>query len=266
MSSAQPQSVGTYLYCVTYSQPFAGNGKGMPAQGLAGCPIRVVRDGDLAAIVSDSLTDQYDITLDNVTAHERVIEQTMTRADVLPASFGIVAGSDQELREGLLQLESGELHRQLEIVKNRVELGVKALWEQSALFAEIAAEDSQIQALRDQIIGTTPEQTYDIRIQLGELTDAAIQRMRERDSAAILNVLSPLAEGTRTNRIITDMMILNAAFLVDKNRVAAFEQQIKALEQSYAGRVIFQYAGPLPPYNFVSIVVGGEEPSDAITQ
>lgn len=267
MSSAQPQSTGTYLYCVTYSQPFLGNGTGIPAQGIAGCPVRVIRDGDLAAIVSDSLTDEYDITLDNMTAHERVIEATMTRADVLPASFGIVASSDQELREQFLQREAGVLHQQLEVVKNCVELGVKALWEQDALFAEITAEDGEIQALRDQIAGTTPEQTYDIRIRLGELADAAIQRMREQDAVSILNALSPFAVGTRTNQVFADMMILNAAFLVDKPHLAAFESQIKALQQSYAGRIILQYAGPFPPYNFVSIVVDGEEePSDSITQ
>lgn len=269
MSKAQSEAFGAYLYCVTYAKPFGGNGgsgAGLQTQGIAGRPVRVVRQGDLAAVVSDSPLEEYDITRDNVTAHEQVIEEVMRRTDVLPVSFGTVAGSDREVRERLLQSESDELHRQLEYVKNRVELGVRALWEQDRLFAEIVAGDERIQALRDQIVGTTPEQTYDIRIQLGELTNAAIERTREQDAAAILDALSPLAMDTRTNEVITDMMVLNAAFLVDKANVQAFASKVNTLNQSYGGRMSLQYAGPLPPYSFVSVAVHWEEPSGAVAQ
>lgn len=261
MSSTQPQSVGTYLYCVTYSQPFVGGGSTFQAQGIAGRPVRILQQGDLAAIVSDSPSDQYDITLENVTAHENVVEEAMQRADVLPVSFGTVAHSDQEVQERLLQWESDQLHEQLMRIKGRVELGVKALWEQSALFAQIAADDSNIQALREQIVGTTPEETYDLRLELGELTDAAIQQRREQDSDDILDALSPLAVDTRTNNIITDMMIVNASFLVDKNQVQTFADKVNALRQAYAGRITFQFVGPLPAYNFINVAVSWEEPS-----
>jgi hypothetical protein len=269
MSNAQPQqfqSMGTYLYAVTYAQPFQGAGGGLQARGIAGLPVRIVSHGDLAAIVSDSPSDQYDVTLDLVTAHEGVVEEAMQRSDVLPVSFGTVAASDQEVKERLLQSETNELHEQLQTVKNRVELGVKALWEQNFLFAQIVAEDPRIQALREQIVGTTPEQTYDVRLQLGELTDAAIQRRRQQDSQVILDAFSPLAADTRVNDIITDMMIVNAAFLVDKSQVQAFTAAVNNLQQATQGQAILQYAGPLPPYNFVRLTVHWEEPSGAIAQ
>ena len=267
MSNAQPQSVGTYLYCVTRSQPFAGNGTRFQAEGIAGRSARmVVSETGLAAIVSDSPQDEYDITLENVTAHERVIEAAMQKTDVLPASFGTVAGSDQEVVDQLLRREAGELQPQLEWVTNRIEMGVKALWNQDALFSQIVAEDSTIQDLSNQIAGTTPEETYDLRIQLGELADAAIQRQRELDADAILDALSPLAVDTRTNDIITDLMIVNASFLVDRNQVQAFTDKVNALQQASDGRLTIQLAGPLPPYNFVSVVVHWEEPTGAITQ
>jgi hypothetical protein len=266
MSEAQPQSVGTYLYCVAHSQPFQGNGTGFQATGIDGRPVRLIRQGDLVAVVSDSLADQYDITRDNVSAHEGVIEAVMKQSDVLPVSFGTVASSDEDVRDRLLRQESDRLHQQLEQVKNQIELGVKVLWEQDPLFAQIIAEDSTIQELRDQIVGTTPEQTYDIRVQLGELVNAAIERKREQESTAILNALSPLAVDTRVNDIVTDMMILNASFLVDRNQTQAFESKVNELQRSSQGRLMFQFAGPLPPYNFVNIAMHWEEPSGAITQ
>lgn len=269
MSDAQPQqppNMGTYLYAVAHAQPLQGTGAGLQLPGIEGMPVRTVLQGDLAAVVSDSPRDEYDVTLDLVNAHEGVVEEAMARTDVLPVSFGTVAGSDQEVKERLLRAESDELHRQLEHVTNRVELGVKALWEQDFLFTQIMIDDPNIQDLRDQIVGTTPEETYDIRLQLGELTDAAIQRRRDQDAQVILNALSPLAVETRTNDIITDMMILNASFLVDKNQVPAFEAAVNRLQQATQGQATLQYVGPLPPYNFVRISLSWEEPSDAIAQ
>ncbi|HEX5570338.1 MAG TPA: GvpL/GvpF family gas vesicle protein [Ktedonobacterales bacterium] len=265
MGNAPNQRGGSYLYCVTWSQPFSG-GSTFQANGIAGQPARVVTQGDLAAIVSDSPTDQYDITLANVRAHEAVIEEAMRRADVLPVSFGTVADSDQSVQRRLLQSQAGELRTQLQHVAGRVEMGVKVLWEQSALFAQIAANDPHIQELGGQIAGTTAEETYDTRVELGELTDQAIQAQRAQDAQAILDTLSPLAVDTRTNNIISDMMIVNAAFLVEKGQQQAFTQKVNQLEQANTGKLIIQQAGPLPPYNFVSVVVHWEEPSGAVAQ
>lgn len=265
MRNAPNQRARSYLYCVTWSQPFSG-GAAFQARGIAGQPARVIAQGDLAAIVSDSPDDQYDITLANVRAHEGVVEEAMRRTDVLPASFGTVADSDEAVQQRLLQPEAAELRSQLQRIAGRVEMGVKALWEQPALFAQIAANDPHIQDLRGQVVGTTTEQTYDMRLELGELTDQAIQAQRARDAQAILDLLSPLAVDTRTNNVISDMMIVNAAFLVEKGQQQAFTQKVKELEQANAGKLIFQSAGPLPPYNFVSVIVHWEEPSGAVAQ
>lgn len=266
MSGAQPPRRGTYLYCVTRVGPFQQNGSGIQATGIAGQPVRMITQGDLAAFVSDSPADEYDITHENVTAHESAIEQVMQHADVLPVSFGTVAASDDEVRERLLRHESENLRSQLERVRNRVELGLKVLWEEGPLFSQIITEDPELQALREQIVGTTPEETYDIRIRIGELTDAAIQSKREQETTDIMNALAPLTVDSRINNIITDLMILNAAFLVDKSQVRAFGAKVDEMRQSSQGRLNFQFVGPLPPYNFVTVTVHWEEPSNAVTQ
>ncbi len=266
MTSAQPESGMSYLYCVTHRQPFTGDAANFKTTGIAGRPVRIVAQDDLAAIVSDSPSDEYNVTLENVQAHEGVIEEAMQRTDVLPISFGSVAGSDEEVRTRLLQDEAQTLRSQLESIEGHVEMGVRALWEQEALFAQITAEDSDIQALSSQIVGTTPEETYDLRLELGELTDQAIQRHREQDAAAILDALSPLAADTRANSIITDMMVVNASFLVARDKVETFIQNVNALQQANAGRLILQCVGPLPPYNFVTMHMQWGEPTNAVTQ
>lgn len=261
MRKARAQSVGSYLYGVSSRQPFSG-GAPFQATGIEGQPVRVISEGDLAAIVSDSPSEQYDVTLPNVQAHEGVVEEAMRRTDVLPVSFGTVATSDQDVQERLLRAGAKDIHAQLQHVAGRVEMGVKALWEQPALFAQIAANDPAIQQLRDQIAGSTVEETYDARIELGELTDAAIQAQRAQDAAAILDILSPLAVDTRTNNIVSDMMIVNASFLVERSQASSFAQAVETLGQANQGKITIQSSGPLPPYNFVSLVLQWEEPQE----
>ncbi len=259
MSSTQPEAqAGTYIYCVTRADAVPAEGQALAVPGIGGKPVRAVPYSDLAAIVSDSPFDTYDVTRENLMAHEQVVEQAMQRSDVLPVSFGTVAEDDQAVKQQLLAPAFDDLHQRLDVVHGRIELGVKVLWEKDRFFADLAAEDEAIRTLRDQIADTTPEETYDERTQLGELIAAAIERKREQDAAAVLNVLQPLAVDVRVNQILMDLMVLNGAFLVDKQQIPAFERQLDALRQSESGRLLIQYSGPLPPYNFVGLAPAEE--------
>ena len=80
-----------------------------------------------------------------------------------------------------------------------------------------------------------------------------------------LDALEPLAVETRLNQNQTDMMLLNAAFLVDKSQEQAFDARVQALGEAQAGRQIFRYLGPLPPYNFVDLRLQWEEAPDGAT-
>jgi hypothetical protein len=48
---------------------------------------------------------------------------------------------------------------------------------------------------------------------------------------------------------------MNAAFLVDKGREKEFDNIIDDLDDQYKARMNFMYAGPLPIFNFVNIVI-----------
>lgn len=264
-SSTQPHHGGTYIYCITDARAVSADGQAFTAQGIGGEPVRTVKYSDLAAVVSDSPYDTYDVTRENLTAHEQVVEGVMARADVLPVSYGTVADNDQEVQQQLLASAFDELHQGLDEVRGRVELGLKVMWQQDRVFAEIAEGDEEIRALREEIAGTTPEETYEERTQLGELIASALEQKRDQDAETILSSLQPLAVDVRVNPPVTELMVLNASFLVDKAQIPAFEAQVEALRQAQAGRLTFQYAGPLPPYSFVSIAVGGGSQNAEVT-
>jgi hypothetical protein len=61
------------------------------------------------------------------------------------------------------------------------------------------------------------------------------------------------------NKVITDRMVLNAAFLVHREQQASFDMAVQTLDAEMGKRLIFKYVGPVPPYNFVNIVVNWNE-------
>jgi hypothetical protein len=221
--------------------------------------VRTIEYDDLAAVVSNAPMTAYDITRDNLVAHQRVVEESMGRSDVLPVAFGTVARDDQEVRDKLLRREHDALQDHLAYVQGRVELGLKVLWNRDRLFAEIVDERDDICRLRDQIAKRPPDSAYFERIQLGELINAAIVDKRDREAEVILNGLRPLAVDLQLNRLLTDMMIVNASFLVDRDQVRVFDARVQRLGEVHADRLVFQYMGPLPPYSFVNITVSWED-------
>ena len=261
MGQTPTSNTGTYVYCVARAQPCEKGGWPFTTPGIGGRAkaVRIVTYDDLAAVVSDAAQGDYDVTRENLLAHQRVITQAMTRSDVLPVSFGTVAESDQQVQEQLLHGTADDLHQALEEVQGCIELELKVLWNEERLFAEIVAENDDIRALRDSLAGQPPEATQYERIQLGERVAAALQRKSEAEAASLLDALEPLAVETRVNENQIDLMLLNAAFLVDKSQEQAFDATVQALGEGQAGRQIFQYVGPLPPYNFVDLELRWEE-------
>jgi hypothetical protein len=54
-------------------------------------------------------------------------------------------------------------------------------------------------------------------------------------------------------------MVLNAAFLLSRANGPAMDEAVKRLDEEFRDRLMFKYVGPVPPYNFVNIVVNLKE-------
>jgi hypothetical protein len=54
------------------------------------------------------------------------------------------------------------------------------------------------------------------------------------------------------NKPIGDEMILNATFLVEKNKEKAFDEMVNRVEEDYGDKVMLKYVIS-PPYNFVGL-------------
>ncbi len=250
-SSAQ----ATYVYGVAPAAPFR---TGCPPLGVAGIggrgdPVRTIAYRDLVAVVSDVPGLHFDVTRENLLGHQQVLEEVLRRSDVLPFSFGTVAGSDEEVRELLLRGGFDALHEQLRYVRGCVELEVKAFWEQERLFAEIAAENEEVRGLRDTLPLLGEDADSLDKIMLGQLTEAEIELKSSWEAEGLLDVLEAHAVEILVSPNLKDTMLLNAACLVERAREEEFDGVVAALAEEHAGRLVFNYVGPLPPYSFINL-------------
>lgn len=244
---------GKYLYCIIRCP--AGRSFNTRGIGERGDSVGVITYKELAMVVSDSPIVEYDSSRRNMMAHTRVLEEVMQEFTILPVRFGIIAPSEEIVRTQLLQQRYDELCTNLEELGGRIELGLKAFWFEEGIFREIAEANPMISSLRDSLAGRAPEETYYERIRLGEMIEAAMRSQREADAERILTHLRPYVEQTQINPVITDRMVLNAAFLLDRTNEAAFDKAMQELDAAMGERMMFKYVGPVPPYNFVNLTI-----------
>lgn len=244
---------GLYIYCLIRSdqtREFASQGIG-----ARGDRVYTVGYQDLAAVVSDSPGTVYEPVLSNLLAHQLVLEEVMEAFSVLPVRFGTVAPGAEAIREQLLKGRYDELQGLLREIEGKVELVLKASWREGVVFSEIVAEKPEVRRLRDELLGRSPEETRTERVLLGRMVEATLWTRRDEDAQHILSALRPIAYRVQANKITTDMMVLDAAFLVERAREEEFDRAVEELDREMGKRVAFQYFGPLPPYDFTNILV-----------
>jgi hypothetical protein len=239
---------GRYVYCIIRSdQPLTFGAIGM---GEEPAPVYTVRCDDLSAVVSDAPLGVLDPTRDNVLAHQRVNETVMSEHTVLPMSFGTVFKTRDDVT-AFLKSAYRAFSDVLDKMENKLEFGLKVLWDRDAVIHEIEEEDEDIHRLKNEIAAQKGS-TYFARMQYGRLIDAALQAKSERYVREIFDRLRDVSVAARANKPIGDRMILNAAFLVSRDTEEAFDQRVKDLGATH-DKLTFKYTGPWPPYNFVNI-------------
>jgi hypothetical protein len=212
--------------------------------------VRTVSFRDLAAVVSYTPLEVYDPTRENVLAHERVNETVMREHTVLPMSFGTVFKTPQDIVE-LMRSAYDAFRDVLEKMRDKVEFGLKLLWEPEDVIREIERQDESLRRLKEEI-SSQRGSTYFARMQYGRLVDSLLQERSAALVAETFAALRDVAIASRSNKPIGDKMILNAAFLVERDREAEFDARVKEIGARHE-RLNIRFTGPWPPYNFVNI-------------
>ena len=239
---------GRYVYCIIRaSQPLKFGAIGMDEQWP---DVYTINFKDMAAVISDIPLAPLDSTRENVLAHERVNETVMRDHTVIPMSFGTIFKTREDIVE-LLRSAYDAFADVLSKMQDKLEFGLKVLWDRDEIVRAIEQEDEDIHRLKTEI-SSQKGSTYFARMQYGRLIDGALQQRSERYVAEFLQRLRDVSVASRVNRAIGDKMIMNAAFLVQRDQEPAFDRRIKEIASAF-DKLTFKYTGPWPPYNFVNI-------------
>lgn len=212
--------------------------------------VHTVHYRDLAAVTSDVPLVALDSTRENVLAHEHVNETVMRDHTVIPMSFGTVFKTRDDIVE-LLRSAYDAFGDVLSKMENKLEYGLKVLWDRENVIRDLEQDNEDIRRLKSEI-GSQKGSTYFARMQFGRLVAAGLEHEAERCAAAVLEKLRDVAVSVRVNRPIGEQMILNAAFLVGRDRETAFDHRVRRVAAQF-DKLTFKYTGPWPPYNFVNI-------------
>jgi hypothetical protein len=242
------ESRSKYVYCIIRSA--VPRRFGAIGLGVEPTDVHTVSFREVAAVVSDTPEEVLDATRENVLAHERVNETVMKSFTVIPMSFGTVFKTSDDIVE-LLRGAYDAFQDVLEKMQDKLEFGLKVLWDRDVMIREIENDDDDVRRLKNEI-SVVRGSTYFARMQYGRQIDAALQARSEQYVADIFAQLRDVSVAARANKPIGDKMIMNGAFLVSRDKETAFDAKVKEVGALY-DKLNFRYTGPWPPYNFVNI-------------
>jgi len=211
---------------------------------------------DIGAVISPSPVMKYPVSRVNTIAHQKVMEEAMKYYPMLPVRFGTIGEGTGLIKEKVLKARYDEFRDLLRYVEDKIELGLKALWtNKEAVFREIVQENRDIRVLRDRLMSRTVRVQRDHQVRLGEMVKNALEKKKVQEEKAILNLFRGLWVDHKTNNTFGDQMVTNSSFLVTKDLERKFDDAVDKLSTKYDGRMKFKYVGPVPPCNFIEIVV-----------
>ncbi|MGV9453539.1 GvpL/GvpF family gas vesicle protein [Streptomyces sp. NPDC003635] len=237
--------MSTYVYGITASShpalPEDMTGVGDPA-----LPVRVLKEGPLAALVSDAPEGLRPKRRD-LLAHQNVLAETGAAGCVLPMRFGSVAPDDDTVT-GVLAERADHYQERLRTLDGKVEYNVKASHDEEAVLHRVMSQSPEIRSLTEanrQAGGGS----YDQKLQLGEMVVAAVKAREAEDAADVQRILEAKASAV-SNGPESSGWLANISFLVDRDTAEVFLAAVEELRQSHPHLEV-RLNGPLPPYSFV---------------
>lgn len=213
--------------------------------------VRVIREGDLAALVSDVDISKPLGRPEDLSAHEELLDLVAAEVPVLPLRFGAVVTGDDGVAQELLAANHDEFAAALQQLEGHTEYVVKGRYVEQAILREVLEEDERAAQLRDQIKGADPDATRQLRMQLGELINEAVTAKREQDTRTVGDAVEGHVTASVVREPSHELDAVYAAFLVANDAADGLEKAVSRLARDWEGRIELRLIGPIAAYDFV---------------
>lgn len=223
--------------------------------------VQAIPHQDIAALISDSTLCEFskalpkDILMQLFVKHQKVIESVMSfESTIIPMKLGTIVNNNDEVRN-ILRQGYGLTKEIIEKMKDKVEIDVIAIWSDFTSIIKEAGESSEIKELREKLTTCSQHITTDTQIQVGFKIKKVIDSLREDYAGKIRSALSAITRDFRQPELTDDKIIVNAGFLIEKDRQNDFYREIEMLNDQFDGKINFKCVGPLPAYTFYTLEI-----------
>jgi hypothetical protein len=250
VSTVTAVEVGLYLYGIIDAQ----DGLEVSMPGIEGGDIETIEADGIAAVVTRVACQKIRPQRANLTVHHKLLYGLVQRQAVIPCAFGMVASSEEQLRE-VLRTNRDELRRQLDRFRGKVEMGLSVSWNTSNIFEFFVATNQELKQMRDRVFRPGREPSMDERMELGRLFESLLRQCRERHTQQVIDTLSPYCAEVRAVDPGAEQLIMKLVCLVQKDRQDRFEEGIQEAARKFDDHYCFKYSGPWAPFDFVDVTL-----------
>lgn len=256
-----------YLYCITDKVPnlketenLVNNSYFIYYQGLYAVVNKVKESEFAEENLKRNLAD-FEWVKVRVTIHEKVIEVIMKNTGVIPFKFATLFNAEDNLK-AMFRKHSRKFMNILRKLKNKEEWGVKIYCDLGKLKENLMQEDEQLLNIDKETDGSTaPGKAYLLKKKKEEVLNIAVNQKFSEYGRVSFDRLKEKSVETRINKLLSkevterdDEMILNSAFLINKDKAGDFLDTAEDLRREYTDKgLFFNCTGPWPPYNFCEI-------------
>ncbi|MES5818940.1 GvpL/GvpF family gas vesicle protein [Streptomyces sp. RG80] len=237
--------MSTYVYGITDGSQ-AKLPDGMGGVGDPPRPVRILKEGDLAAVVSDAPEGLRPKRKD-LLAHQSVLAEAGAGGCVLPMRFGSVAPDDDTVTAVLAE-RAEHYKERLRTLDGKVEYNIKATHDEEAVLHRVMAENPELRA-QTEANRQAGGGSYEEKLRLGEMVVAAVKAREAEDAAEVQHDLAAVAAAVSAGPESTGWLA-NVSFLVDRDAAEEFMASVEQVRKSRP-HLELRVNGPLPPYSFV---------------
>jgi hypothetical protein len=225
-------------------------------KGISGEGLHAVFFKTISAVVSD--INKADLIGDRYTAIEyaEVIDTLADHFTLLPMRFGSVMQSTVAIAD-MLERNYTEIQHNLQKVDNKCEFGLKVFCDPEKIRAEVIAKSGSGIVLSNKPAPETGNSVFRDYVNR-KLAEHRLEESRLKNvESVIAEIILPLARLNSDNqfkKMVSPTTIIDAVFLLEKNKKGELIQAVEDLQSHFAG-LNFVLTGPWPPYNFVDFAV-----------
>jgi DnaJ-domain-containing protein 1 len=217
---------------------------------------------DIASVVSDYPKNSFDYRTREIVAkelinHQNVIENIMKEYTIIPIKFGTLLENADGIKK-VLEKGYSEFKDKLEKIEKKIELDVVAVWNNlDSIIKRIGDENEEIRKFKEEIAKKSQQDTFQERIEIGNMIKDALEKEKSDLQTEMLEFLKDKAQVSefKKHELMDDRMILNCAFLLDKDKESEFDLALNELNEKYNEKINFRCIGSLPLYSFFTYEV-----------